>query len=43
MGDKDKGEEVGWDGVFSFLVVLRWVCLAVCVSGLRADGDAWIW
>ncbi|KAJ9125067.1 hypothetical protein QFC22_000020 [Naganishia vaughanmartiniae] len=23
MGDKDKGEDVGWDGVFSFLVVLR--------------------
>lgn len=23
MGDKEKGEEVGWDGVFSFLIVLR--------------------
>jgi hypothetical protein len=27
MGDKEKGEEVGWDGVFSFLIVLRSVAL----------------
>lgn len=23
MGDAEKGEQVGWDGVFSFLIVLR--------------------
>ncbi len=24
MGDESKGERVGWDGVFAFLIVLRW-------------------
>jgi hypothetical protein len=41
MGDAEKGEQVGWDGVFSFLIVLRWVLFTAlhCKDTDRTTGS----